>query len=313
MEINKKIEQAIQTLQSMRIAQKYLDKVEEKMAKLEYKIQDLKELIEGEHKDVEFREKTSANFIFRAILGDKTEQLEMERQEYLHAVLTYKDHCKELELLQFEWDVLQEKIARIPKQKALVASLIHDREKELAVSMPNYYSRILQIFNQLDEASKFQTEIEEADHAGNKCKSIVEKVIKALNYAAEMRNWGSNKKNSDYSKEKSAVDEAWELFQKLKVELLKFEDELHDIHAPDKIEMHEHETKFDSFIDVYHNHLINDWIIRNRISSTISMMEAIDDEITRLLHTISVKAKQSDIRIDYLSQQKRELIAKEIN
>jgi len=87
---------------------------------------------------------------------------------------------------------------------------------------------------------------------------------------------------------------------------------LEDIYGQRNLSLISPIGKFDNFIDVYHNYFINDWIIRNRISSVISMMEALLDEVSRLYQTIERKEWETNQQIKRNEVRRRELLRREL-
>lgn len=313
MSLNKTISEELQELQSMLLAEKYLAKLEQKIEEAHNNIFSLDKVVEKEYKDIRKLELTSTNFLFRKILGDKTEQLDIERQEYLHAVMMYRDAKKYLKMLEFEKDVIKTKVLKIPLKKILVEKLLKEREQQISSHHPTYKSKLLEVMSEADQAIKMKTEIEEAKKVGIICKKLIQDALIPLRKGTQLRDWGEYIKITDYSTEKSFVDQAIKIFSQLKIELIKFEDELKDIFSHKTNILVVDARKFDNFIKVYYNYLINDWIIRERISSIISMMEAMEDEIIRLLNTIDYKEKLNSEKLRVLNQQKEQMILNEFN
>ncbi len=59
-----------------------------------------------EHQDVIKLEKLSKQLLFKTILGNKELQLEIERQEYLQAVLEYNATAYNIDLIKYEQEIL---------------------------------------------------------------------------------------------------------------------------------------------------------------------------------------------------------------
>jgi len=112
--------------------------------------------------------------------------------------------------------------------------------------------------------------------------------------------------------EKSLVDKAVDKFQKLKVNLIKFEEELEDIHDHSKVQLLSNTIKFESFVNSYNNYLINDWVIRKKLSSIIGLIEALQDDILRLINTIDKKDQLNIKVIESLEQERLRLLEKEL-
>ncbi len=304
----KRLYKAIEELQSMRFAQSYLFFLEKKIEEKNAEIDSLLTTIELEEMDVTLLESFSIINIFSNILVDQFRQLEIERQEYLQAVLRYKDACKSVELLKFEQKVLEDKIKKIPALEESIKTLTQQREFEIIKNNEQYKEQLFSLNQEIDKAYKINREVYEAQIIGTQCKQLTKKILALLTEAAELRNWGYENNIAEYSKEKSKVDKAVELFYELKIKLLQFEKELHDIFKQNKINLVSNIGQFDSFVDVYYNYMINDWVIRSRISSILSMISALHDEVTRMGNILQNVEKKLKHKIDSAELTKKELI-----
>ena len=303
-----KLYKAIEDLQSVRFAQSYLPLLEQKINDKNEEIDSLLTTIELEEMDVSLLESFSITNVFSKILVDQFQQLEIEKQEYLQAVLRYKDACKSVQLLQFEQKILKGKINKIPLLEETIKTLTQQRELEIIKNNEKYKEELFALNKEIDKAYKINREVYEAQIIGTQCKQLSKKILSLLTEAAELRNWGYENNITEYSKEKSKVDKAVELFYELKIKLFQFEKELHDIFEQNKINLVSNIGQFDSFVDVYYNYLINDWVIRSRISSILSMISALHDEVTRMGNILVNVEHKLKHKIDSAELSKKELI-----
>jgi len=305
-----KLQKHLEEFQSMLRAQKYLIKVRQKIVKETENIQREELLVEAEYRDWQRLESLSMQALFSRVLGNKTERIERERQEYLEAVLTLKQSHKSLELLQFDEKILTDKVQSLPQQQQFIQDLILERENSLEDHQrkPEW----LAFFKAFDDAQKLGIEIREAKAVGKKCQELTQYIIELLQYAAELREWGIKSSLPDYYQEKTTVDQAMDQFYLLYLELQKFEDEVQDIELDTKISVVAAASKFEQSVEVYHNHLINDWIVRSRISSVITMMKSLLKEVMDLCKAVDQKEQSTKDLLLALENKQRLLILQEL-
>lgn len=309
MNLDDKITSAINELQSVILAEKYLISIQKKIKEQNEVIQVLGKRVEEEYKDIEKIESASRKILFKNILGFDAKQLEIERQEYLHAVLMYKDAIESIKPLNFEEEILLNKTDNRKIYEENLERLLVIRERELLKSGAKKSSQLLNIYREIDSLEKFSREIFEAKDIGLKCKRDIAEIVVLFEKAIKLRKWGQIEGEEPSHKiENGLVDVAVNKFQKLKVGLLKFEEELEDVHESRIMHLETKSIKFDLFIDAYNNYLINDWVVRKKLSSTLALMEALMDDVVRLLNTLEQKKMVNTKQIDDKEKLKFQLL-----
>jgi len=309
MELDKLISEAIDELQSIILSEKYLVTIKKKIADQEEIVFILKKRVDKELQDIELLQTKPRRQLFKNILGNNKEQLEIEKQEYLHAVLMLKDATELLVPLNFEKQILLEKIALRNTKEQHLERLLLKRERELLKKGSKSGSALLEIYNTIDLINKLKKEIFEAKDIGLKCKRMATEIIGIFKKASEVRNWGQLEDlEPNHKIEKGLVDVATKKFQQLTIGLLKFEEELEDVHENQKFYLSTNTIKFNIFIESYNNYLINDWIVRNKLSSIISLLEALLDDIIRLLNTLQQKTNANKARLEEMEFHKIKLL-----
>ena len=309
MNLDDKITSAINELQSVILAEKYLISIQKKIKEQNEVIQVLGKRVEEEYKDIEKIESASRKILFKNILGFDAKQLEIERQEYLHSVLMYKDAIESIKPLNFEEEILLNKTDNRKIYEENLERLLVIRERELLKSGAKKSSQLLNIYREIDSLEKFSREIFEAKDIGLKCKRDIAEIVVLFEKAIKLRKWGQIEGEEPSHKiENGLVDVAVNKFQKLKVGLLKFEEELEDVHESRIMHLETKSIKFDLFIDAYNNYLINDWVVRKKLSSTLALMEALMDDVVRLLNTLEQKKMVNTKQIDDKEKLKFQLL-----
>lgn len=303
------LQQHMEEFQRMLHAQKYLAVVQQKIATEHDRISMEEAVVEAEYRDVESLESLSVQALFSKVLGDKAERLEKERQEYLEAVLALKQSYKALELLQFEEQILQEKTIAIPQKQALIKSLLKEQDHNL-LDDPQKMGW-LRLFEAMERAWKMAVDVQEAKDIGQSCQERAIFIIELLKDAADLREWENSRWDPDYAVEKTKVDQALDEFYRLYQELQTFELEVADLQLNARLPTVNSISHFEDSVSVYHNHLINDWVVKNRISSLLKVMKNLLERIKILYEAVLQKEQVAAQEIPYLEEIRMRLMSED--
>lgn len=313
MDLEEQLNIELKELQTLILAQKYLYRIKASILVKDEELADLAEVVDLEYQDIEKLEKKSLNNLFVNILGDTSQQIEIEKQEYLEAVLRYKDAKRLLKLLNQDAKMLTEQVSKIKEQTLLVESLLIKRERKIEASNMEYKSEFLQCCREIDRAIHRKAEILQAKLAGLKSKQLCQKVITYLSRAAELREWGFGKDGKKMTEEKNNVDRAVEQYYLLKKEIVKFEEELSDIYDDRKEELMKYLLPFNKFKEVYYDFLINDWIVKSRLVKTIDIFKALEKEIIAVYKSVEQKEQRLQDQIDETDAKKYKILNQSAN
>lgn len=303
------LQQHMEEFQRMLHAQKYLAVVQQKIATEQDRISMEEAVVEAEYRDVERLESLSVQALFSKVLGDKADRLEKERQEYLEAVLALKQSYKAFELLQFEEQVLQEKTIAIPQKQALIKSLLKEQDHNL-LDDPQKMGW-LRLFEAMERASKMAVDVQEAKEIGQSCQERAIFIIQLLQEAADLREWEKSRWDPDYAVEKTKVDQALDEFYRLYQELQTFELEVEDLQLNARLPTVSTIGLFEDSVSIYHNNLINDWVVKNRISSILKVMNNLLERIKILYEAVLHKEQATAPEIPYLEEIRMRLMSKD--
>ncbi len=303
------LQQHMEEFQRMLHAQKYLAVVQQKIATEQDRISMEEAVVEAEYRDVERLESLSVQALFGKVLGDKADRLEKERQEYLEAVLALKQSYKAFELLQFEEQVLQEKTIAIPQKQALIKSLLKEQDHNL-LDDPQKMGW-LRLFEAMERARKMAVDVQEAKEIGQSCQERAIFIIQLLQEAADLREWEKSRWDPDYAVEKTKVDQALDEFYRLYQELQTFELEVEDLQLNARLPTVSTIGLFEDSVSIYHNNLINDWVVKNRISSILKVMNNLLERIKILYEAVLHKEQATAPEIPYLEEIRMRLMSKD--
>lgn len=254
------------------------------------KLDELHDILEKEYKDVKELEGLSMKSLFHKVLGSKEDQIEKERQEYLQASLKYNDCKKSVELLEFERDLLKNKITDVTVYENKLNQLKQKREKELLMSNSQQGKELMRIVHLLDELISQRKELTEARQTGSDAAHNLKVLVQFLKKAKDWGSWdmmGSNSRNTGYYK-RDSIDQAREASYHAKHHLNRFQKELFDI-GERQYNFEVNIGNFNTFTDIFFDNLISDWIIQQKIKNALNNVDGVYDKVQRLLQSLDHK------------------------
>ncbi|MDX1478434.1 MAG: hypothetical protein R3301_12060, partial [Saprospiraceae bacterium] len=263
-------------LQDALLAYRQLQKVQEHLAELNDRLitesrhlRSLEKRLKKEEQDVIKLEKGGIKAMFLDVLGDREQQLEKERQEYLQVALKFNELGKSIELIEFEIDVLVKKLTGKDEIKRRYQELVRLREKELLETNPVVGKRLVSLSEQMDQCRIRLKDIDEADEAGRQALALVRAMEKQLRKARDWGQWDMyGGRSRGYLKHRS-VDRARDLAHRVQHTLLRFRTELQDVFQNARIDVSVEMAEFDRFTDIFFDNLISDWVIQQKIKKAL--------------------------------------------
>lgn len=308
-QIGEEIKKLLEEHQSLKKSEARLAEIVPEIEKVNREVQTLEQQMRKEFEDIENLEKLGMKALFYKVLGSQEEQLEKERQEYLQASLKYDQVRKNLELLEFEYNILKKKSGNLATIEQKLNDLSVRQEKEL-INMPGAAAlEIKKIYLQIDQQERLKIDISEAIKAGLKALECIDAVIAGLQQAHNWGQWDVSGRNPmsnhlKYSAIDKAKDWAYESNRQLKV----FEKELLDVYKQIPEDFQLHIDSFNRFIDVFFDNLITDWIIQQKIYNALNNTLNIRDKVVRMIKTLEGENPKVAQTISTLEQRKKEFI-----
>jgi len=282
--VQKSIKEALEAHLALKHVKSHVDEIEIRLAEAYQKIKNLDQLVEKELRDIEDLEKIGLKSLFHRTLGDMEKQLEKERQEYLEISLKYNEYKKSIELMEFERDLLSKKLGNIDELKHKLDALKKEREAEILLSENNAVKNDLRILiHEIDVSIALNKELDEAISEGKKAVKLLLVVINYLKKAGEWGRWdmyGDNRR-AGYLKRQS-IENARRNLSQAQHQLNLFTRELKDL-GENNIKFKVDTIHFNKFTDFFFDNLISDWIIQQRIKSTLNNIESTHDHVRRIL------------------------------
>lgn len=299
-------QETLEAYQNIQLVKKHLSHVHLQLEAAHAQLLELEWILDKEQRDVEALEKTSLTSIFYKLLGNKEQQLEKEKQEYLQAFLQYQDGKKSIELLEFEKKVLKEKLLNEKAIKIKLRDLKRQREIHLIKNDKIKGKEILQFDSQIEEKLLLQRELREALIVGIKAKDELEKITIQLKRSPAWGQWEAYHGLAKLSF--NSIDKARNHAISAKQFLSELELELRDIYGRKRFKIASLLNHFLYFTDEFNDNLISDWIVAERIRNVSSGVLGIKDKLIRINNTLRIELKQADIAIKYLESQKEKVL-----
>jgi hypothetical protein len=307
-EIQAKIQHTLEELEKLVIVESHIKNLDSKLSEGYTQLNQLSKQLDKELEDIEKLSYLGVQSLFHKVLGSKEEQLEKERQEFLEASMKYKEFKKSVELMEYEKDLLVKKVDLIP---ALRKTLEHQkklREKEILADIHSSHANELrEILNEMDRFGQLKTELEQAVLEGEKARKMLKLVI---SYLKKARNWGQwDMKGSRRGKRMKhrTIDKAMDNLSKAQFQLDKFSNELIDL-GERNIGMTIKRVEFNKFTDFFFDNLISDWIVQQKIKSTLSSVDLQLDQVERILMKLRRELSSCEARFQELDDEKNRML-----
>ena len=311
MEPNNDLEKLLADYQSIIHAKKHSAKLNQRLEEEEMELEELHLILEKEYRDVRRFESLSLGSLFQSFLGKREEQYEIEKQEYLHAVMQYNQHKKTVDLLNYEQQVLLEKVQREQEVYQQLTALLTKRDQLIEKRYAALKDQIIKIHKQIDKKIAYNQEVEEAFLVSRKATTLIQEMITLVVKTQHKEEWGNvslmdtgNSENRDYS----YIDEAQQISYKVKPLFQQLEDELEDVYKFKSIKRVNKVAELKHFNVIYYDYLISDWIIRKQINSTLNYLYGVRDTLQRIEQTLKAQERATEQSIEYLKKRKQEII-----
>ena len=303
--IDEKIDEISEELLKLEKIKKRIANIDSQLELLYNDLAHRKNMMNREWKDVVKLENRSSSMLFKNILGDQKNQLEIEQKEYLQAVLEYNAVAREIELYTFEKEVL---IQKNLDDKPLLKNLdyyLQIKEKRLLFHNKGEYEKIRILNKELDALYFFKRELKQAQTVANIVQKEVFKAYKKLDKVSDgaFSKIGKRRRVS-YALGKY-LDQATEDAANINFHLKKLDKELSDVYTRYSfISIH----KFENFVNTFFDSLITDWIRRNRLQNALKCLEKANEQIANIQSRLNLDMQETDTSIEEKIKQKRQIV-----
>lgn len=308
-EIHRKLTETLVQHQQIQKVRLHFDKMK---AQLKQELDDLaviEKQLKKEQRDVEKLEQTSLRSMFRKVLGDREQQLEKERQEYLAVSLRYNELTKSADLLTYELEVLEKKLADEEQLAIKVDSLMKKREEELMKDDPVIGKELLLIHRKMDRQHIALKDVDEAIAMGTRAFQVLEAMLVELRKA---RNWGQYDMMGDrgvasFVKHRT-IDKARNMATQARHYLMRFREELQDVYQDVQLNIHIDLGDFSRFTDIFFDNLISDWVVQQKIKKALQQVKNAADEVAYALKALQGEKPKIEAELENLEKLREKTI-----
>ncbi len=308
-QIQSKIRKTTESYEKLFKLKSHIDKIDEKLSESYAQLKKMDKELDEELKDIESLEKVGVKYLFYKTLGSKEEQIEKERQEFLDLSLHFNELKKEVELMEYEREILAKKVLELPNLDRELKALKQARKSEILSGGESHVkAELMAVLNKIDTHIKLEIEVNEAISAGQKCLKFLNSILNQLAQASDWGRWdmrGDDRRAGHMRKR--AIDNAIKQLPYAQHQLNVFIREMNDL-GEDNLAINLQDVHFGRFKDFFFDNLISDWIIQQRIKNTYHNIESTGSHIKRIVSTLNKEREKLEHRVKKLETQKEELI-----
>ncbi len=248
------------------------------IAQKEQEKEELAMILDEEQADLDALEGKSLYAIFQYLLGNKEEELEKAKQEYLAAYVKYNSLVSNLEDLQEERIVLEKSYSSLHAIDQEFAALMKQK-----LALLNQKNKLPAGYDKLTEKiANYQSKIRELQQTIKKGVSAKKYLHKVMLGLQQIEHWG----NVPPIEVPTRIDKKVERINKdiyvANNYLQKYEDELSDISDLFQLDYQREVNQLEYFLDQFIDCLITDWIVKHKIHNAFHLIVNIMDKITRI-------------------------------
>lgn len=297
--LNKEIEILYIQRHQKEKAQIHLYGIEERLD-IKYKeLEALDKILEKEERDVTQLEKLSLRGLFFKVLGNKKEQLEKERQEYLISFLKYHECKKRIEAKKFEIKVLREKIMSLDDVDIKLEKAIDQKKTLLKLKNKTASKKIILQEFKVQKIKNKKRELLQAISYGTLVLPEIQKMQNVLTVIDSWSFLSSNQNNAlkitPFYDQKKFVKKGKTELGKVNKALDTFVDELHDVSKSYQLDYSKFTSQLTSFLERFYNGLMTDWIFEKKIKAAFIIIEELKDKVLTLIELLKTELEETKI------------------
>ena len=233
--------------------------------------------LEKEEYDVVRLEERSLYSIFKTILGNKKQQLQKERQEYLQIFLQCKGLRENIGELEEEEKILAKSFSSLYAIDQEFSNLLAEREKIIQEKAVSYLPELNRMNENISNYQARINEIKTAIKEGDKAKKFLHKIIIGL---GKIEQWGNSDSVSVISKINKEANRVRSDIYVANNHLQRYEDELAELFDHFSLDYSSEVESLKLFLKQFIDCLITDWVVKNKIENSLHFVANIVDRIS---------------------------------
>lgn len=294
--LNAELQQLQTKIAEKQWLKKRLEEVKTEVTQQELRVQDLHEKRNKETADVENLESLSLVGLFYAVLGNKEQQLEKERQEALRAQLTYDEAHRSLELLRADLANIQSRLKAIGEVETTFEAKL---ETKLSLLLLSGQPVAIELKNQYTQWQQLQLQQREIYEALEVAKQYQEWLLLLIRQIQQAKNWGTwDLMGGGWvagMAKHNHLESARQTVAGLRHHAFKLKKELADLNRTlyTNIDL----DAFERFADIFFDNLFTDWMVQKKILKSLESAEKVRYELHDLIMKLSDEHSQMVRRV----------------
>ncbi|WP_312111106.1 hypothetical protein [Brevibacillus reuszeri] len=271
------------------------------------KLQTLHKKLQSEQQDVDKLMGMSFGAFFYSLIGKKDEKLSKEKEELLQAKIKYEAVLATVKDLEEEMATTKEQLSRMSDVESEYADLLLQKERLIQAKRPDLVRVLREYSEQQSQLEASQKELDEALEAGRATIQHLDKAIDKLKSASSWGAWDmlGGGAVSTYIKH-SRINEARDAVHEAQKSLRRFERELYDVQRESRIQIDIGEML--TFADFFFDNIITDWIVQDRISTSLQQAKDKMEKVIKLQDELLVERKVVETELGDIRHKSLDLI-----
>ena len=284
-----------------------LNRTQDSLVNEKKRLRELEKSLLKENLDVKKLESLSLTGLFYTVLGNKEQQIEKERQEFLAVKLKY-DQCKNsAEAIEEDVNELAIALKKYVNVEEDYNSLMERKKEIILNSEDENAQKLIEMSEKMSEFKSDLKELNEAIEAGNQAQGALYNVIDSLNSA---RSWGTWDMLGggliSTAIKHSKIDKARDYVNHAQSMLRRFQDELQDVHL--SADLNINIGSFNTFADYFLDGLIFDWVVQSKINKSLDGANEMYDHVKEIVKQLEEKTKIVEGELTAIKQKIRLLV-----
>lgn len=306
-EINQKL---VETKGALRKRDKYqvqLADYEQELETIEETIAQLRSQLQSEQKDVEKLEGISLTNLITTLAGTKDAKLSKERQDLLAAGHKLSEAEKTKTEITDAIFSLRETLGNLENVDQEYQQLLQHKEEMIKESTSPVAAKLFELIEREGNLQSHLTELQEAIDAGKRVKAALSNALKSLEKAGgwgELDLLGGGTVSSIMKHQH--INEAEESLHRAQTRMRQFQKELLDIKEQTYLEINISDML--RFADFFFDGFIPDYMVQNRITSSVSQTEQHYKKVRDLLLQLNEKYTDNKNKLDEVQKEKLESV-----
>lgn len=304
------IEKLLEQFKSILIAEQYIKEVEILLQNKKEERKILIASVDAIADTLEDHEEFSLRNLFKETLVNEEEQHEIEKQEYLLLALKYKDCTEVINILEFEYKILVEKIEHKEKIESALTQAIEAEKLQEQDLMPSQIKRLVELSDAIKDCINLKREIYEANLVAEKIKETLSIMLDYLYDAKRFDRWGEfyAEIQEGKARKKAYMDQAHRVSHEVGFLMQKLKSELYDIFV------YESKTKMVSYEELlnfqagFHESMITDWVVSNDVISALETISSTDKYIQRIINSLEAQKEKIDGEMKQFIQKRNTIV-----